>query len=59
MGGRGVQVMWPHVGEEMVSLACSRRSDSSAGEKFTKKKFEPLVFSPRFPGVQYNSLPII
>ena len=36
--GGGVQVMWPHVGEDMVSLACSRRLDSSAREKFTKKR---------------------
>ena len=44
-GGRGVQVLWLHVGEDMVSLACSRRLDSSAGENFTKKR----NWASRFP----------
>ena len=56
-----------------IGLACSRRSDCRAGEKFTKRKkrgetrrgkgertLAPLPPPPSacFPGVQLNSLPI-
>ena len=57
MGGGGGQVMWPHVGKEMVSLACYRRSDSSAEAKFTNKKIKPLVFPPVFPAYNITRFP--